>query len=316
MIQKKCYISSRKYVMLGIVQKKGNDNHLCGRMIAYAKILPTPDGKNSGTPFDEMIHNGLLALEGDFRQFSPTVSPKNMKKAVDDKLNDLLSTMEEEGMEIPESLDVDAFRERLHELSNMEVIPIPAQIGRFENEDEIMKSDADIYYIGEYIGVNQAHFCLTTLPIYYQARYREQAKKEEMDILNEVLAQFEAGEVVNTDDLQSHTEVLFPEGVSINTFVGDMNKLLNTRVIPFLLNLKTETEYEKQIALFYKFMKGYPYSTDGKRIDKAVPLLREQRSSTQARQLLELCCLKISAVYNEDKPLAKELELAIKVSEF
>ena len=65
--------------MLGIEQKKGNDDNLCGRMIAYAKILPNPDERDSGTPFDDMIKNGLLALEGDFRMFSPRVPSKSCR---------------------------------------------------------------------------------------------------------------------------------------------------------------------------------------------------------------------------------------------
>ena len=57
--------------MLGIEQKKGNDEHLCGRMIAYAKILPSPDAL-SGTPFDDMVKNGLLTS----RAISATPRPR------------------------------------------------------------------------------------------------------------------------------------------------------------------------------------------------------------------------------------------------
>lgn len=62
--------------MLGIEQKKGNDENLCGRMIAYARILPNPDNETSGSPFDDMIKNGILTLEGDFRQSLPTKSQR------------------------------------------------------------------------------------------------------------------------------------------------------------------------------------------------------------------------------------------------
>jgi len=143
--------------MLGIEQKKGNDEQLCGRMIAYARILPSPDAEPNETPFDDMIKNGLLTLEGDFRQFEHKPSRREVNRAVDAKFNNFLKTMEENGVELPENLDVDAMRERLHELSNMEVIPIPARIGNFNNEEDILKEDADIYYIGEFIGANQAH---------------------------------------------------------------------------------------------------------------------------------------------------------------
>lgn len=294
--------------MLGIEQKKGNDENLCGRMIAYARILPNPDNETSGSPFDDMIKNGILTLEGDFRQSLPTKSQRRaLSDAMDEKFDNMLERMESEGIEIPENVDVDKMRERLHELSNMEVIPIPARIGNFTSESEILEEDADIYYIGEFMGVGQAHYCLTTLPIYYQAVYREQARRKEMDFLNEALAQIETGEFVDTDDLQKDTEELFPRGVTLNTFVGDMSKLLNTRVIPFLLALESDEQYEVQIKQFYQFMKGYPVQADVKLIDLAIRDLRAKRDNAMVRKLLELGCKKIVAVYNEDPRLADEI---------
>ena len=302
--------------MLGIEQKKGNDDNLCGRMIAYAKILPNPDERDSGTPFDDMIKNGLLALEGDFRMFSPRVpSKKALDRAVDDKINDMLESMEADGVDLPPDMEVEKMRERLHELSSMEVIPIPARIGNFSNEEDILKEDADIYYIGEFIGANQAHYCLTTLPIYYQAKYREQAKRSEMDMLNEMLSQFEEGDFVGTEDIQNDTEELFPKGLTLNTFMGDLSKLLNVRVIPFLLACESDSEYNTQIQLFYTFMKGYPDQNDVKRIDKALRELRKQSDSIEARNLLELSCKRINAIYNEDSQLASELSKQIETME-
>lgn len=298
--------------MLGIEQKKGNDENLCGRMIAYAKILPPPDERDSGTPFDDMIKNGLLALEGDFRMFSPRVpSKKAIDRAVDDKINDMLESMEADGVELPPEMDVETMRERLHELSSMEVIPIPAKIGNFTCEEDILKEDADIYYIGEFIGAGQAHFCLTTLPIYYQARFREQARKKEMEFLNDALSQLESGEFVDTDDLQKDSEDLFPKGVTLNTFMGDLGNLLNTRVIPFLLALESEEKYSEQIKQFYEFMKGYPVQADVKLIDLALRDLRHNSESTMARKLLELGCKKIDAIYNENPQKAHEIGLEI-----
>ena len=299
--------------MLGIVQKKGNDEKLCGRLIAYARILPTPDGDINDSPFDDMIQNGLLTIEGDFRTFNPTVpTPSQRKKVMDDKLNNLLESMQENGVELPENIDVDSLRDRLHELSNMEVIPIPARIGNFTREEDILKENADIYFVGEFIGANQAHFCLTTLPIYYQARYREQTKVEEMALLNGILSQFEAGDIMDTDDIQTETAELFPEGATLNTFVGDLNNLLNVRVIPFLLACETENDYQSQIALFYNFMKDYPQQEDISRVDKAIQKLRKQSDDQDARKLLELSCKKINAIYNEDTKSAEMLDAEIK----
>ena len=297
--------------MLGIEQKKGNDEKLCGRMIAYAKILPSPDAQNA-TPFDDLVKNGLLALEGDFRETSMFPETRNIGKSVDSKLNNLLESMQEEGIELPDNVDIDSLRNRLHELSNMEVIPIPARIGNFASEEDIMKENADVYYIGEYIGLNQAHFCLTTLPIYYQARYREQAKAAEINLLNEMLSQFESGAMMDNDDIQKDTDELFPAGLTLNTFVGNLDNLLNVRVIPFLLACENDSDYETQIALFYNFMKDYPQQEDITRVDHAIRELRKRGDNQSARKLLELSCKKINSIYSEDTKTAEKLEAEIK----
>lgn len=303
-----CYIIR----MLGIEQKKGNDDRLCGRMIAYARILPTPDAEESNTPFDDMIKNGLLTLEGDFRKFNPTVPSRHRRNQVmDERLNELLETMEENGVELPENLDVETVRDRLHELSNMEVIPIPARIGNFTKEEDILKEEADIYFVGEFIGANQAHFCLTTLPIYYQARYREQTKKHEMELLNDMLSQFENGQFLDNDDIMSDTVELFPEGASLNTFVGDLGNLLNVKVIPFLLACESDEDYDQQVKLLYKFMKDYPEPLDVKRIDASLRMLREEGNNELARKVLELSTKKICALYNEDAKAAETFEAEI-----
>jgi hypothetical protein len=253
-----------------------------------------------------------LALEGDFRMFSPRVpSKKAIDRAVDDKINDMLESMEADGVELPPDMNIETMRERLHELSSMEVIPIPAKIGNFSCEEDILNEDADVYYIGEFIGMNQAHFCLTTLPVFYQARYREQAKVEEINLLNEMLSQFETGSIMDNDDIQRETEELFPEGASLNTFVGDLNNLLNTRVVPFLLACESDSDYENQIALFYKFMKNYPEQRDIKLIDGAIRELRRQSDNQGARRLLELGCKKVNAIYNEDIKGAEEINQEI-----
>ena len=132
-----------------------------------------------------------------------------------------------------------------------------------------------------------------------------------MDMLNEILSQFEEGDFVNTEDIQKDTEELFPKGLTLNTFMGDLSKLLNVRVIPFLLACESDSDYDTQIQLFYTFMKGYPDQNDIERIDKALRILRKQSDSIEARKLLELSCQRISAIYNEDSQLASELSKKI-----
>ncbi|MBR2089630.1 MAG: hypothetical protein IJ905_04550, partial [Fibrobacter sp.] len=70
-----------------------------------------------------------------------------------------------------------------------------------------------------------------------------------------------------------------------------------------------------QIQLFYTFMKGYPDQNDIKRIDKSLRELRKQSDSITARNLLELSCKRINAIYNEDSQLASELAKQIETME-
>ena len=128
-----------------------------------------------------------------------------------------------------------------------------------------------------------------------------------MDFLNDALEQIESGAFVDTEDLQNDSESLFPKGLTLNTFVGDLGKLLNTRVIPFLLALETDAQYDEQIKLFYEFMKGYPTQADIKLIDLALRDLRSQKDSALARKVLELGCKKIDAIYNENTQMANEI---------
>jgi hypothetical protein len=93
--------------------------------------------------------------------------------------------------------------------------------------------------------------------------------------------------------------------------MGDLSKLLNVRVIPFLLACKSEDDYNEQIQLFYTFMKGYPDQKDVERIDNALRELRKQSDSIEARNLLELSCKRINAIYNEDSQLADMLSKQI-----
>ena len=132
-----------------------------------------------------------------------------------------------------------------------------------------------------------------------------------MDLLNEMLSQFENGQFLDNEDIMKDTVELFPEGASLNTFVGDLSNLLNVKVIPFLLACENDDEYDAQVKLFYNVMKSYPSQVDVKRIDGALRILRAQSNNEPARKLLELSCKKINAIYNEDTKSAEQIETEI-----
>ena len=287
--------------MLGIEQKKGQSDILSGKLIAYARILPSTENDNAPAPFQNMVKNGLLVIEGDFRQNNTLRQfiQKEIGANFDENIAGLLERIQEEGGELPEGLDPEVIRERIEELSNMEVIPIPAKITHRETEEEILKDDGDIFYIGEFQGVGQAHFCLTSLPIYYQAKYKEQVKAIEQRYLEEILTQIDSQKTIDTGALQENTE-LFPQGASLSSFIGNLQELFDTRVIPFMLLQKSESDFEEAVEQFNQFMLPYSNKEDLQQVCSILRLLREDSSNTKERKRLELLCNKISAIYHEN----------------
>lgn len=288
--------------MLGIEQKKGDPEILCGRLIAYAKILPSAEPEPEPKPFQDMARNGLLVIEGDFRDTGTTFKQylqKELGKDVDKNIAGFIEKLREETGDLPEGLDPDTIRERMNELSSMEVIPIPARIIICETEEEILSFDGDIFYVGEFQGVGQAHFCLTSLPMFYQAKYREQEKMNEQRYLNELLSQINTQKAVTTAEIDGTSE-LFPEGSSLNSFTGNLRELLDSHVFPFFLALETEADFEQNWATFESFMEPYPNKNDLRMLHETLVKLRGDQSNALERKCLELIGNKISATFHED----------------
>lgn len=287
--------------MLGIEQKKGHSEILCGKLIAYARILPSTETDTAPEPFHNMAKNGLLVIEGDFRQNNTfrQFLQKEMGDNFDESIAGLLERIKEEGGELPEGLDADVIRERVNELSNMEVIPIPAKITHRETEEDILKEEGDIFYIGEFQGVGQAHFCLTSLPIYYQAKYKEQVKVSEQQYLEEILNQIDSQKAIDMDILTDNSD-LFPKDASLNSFFGNLQELFDSRIIPFILSQTSESEYQKAIAQFNQFMQPYSGKEDLEQVCKTLESLRQDTANTKERKRLELLCNKICSLYHEN----------------
>lgn len=300
--------------MLGIIQKKGNPERLSGRLIVYAKIMSTGYGDNH-LPFAGMVRNGLLVVEGEFQSGDSFKKffQKEFGGASSEDFSEILDRLREAGGELPEGVDPDTVRERLEEVSNMEVIPVPAKVVFYENENEILMENADIYYIGEFYGLSQAHLCITSLPIFYQAQYREQINLEEQKYINDVLSQIEDGGITEISQLQETGVFLAGKG-NLDTFVGNLQELLTTQVIPFLLyETEDEESYENRIRRFYEFMKPYPQQDDIRKTDLTIRDLRRNFKNAKALRRLELLSQKIGAIYHENfervPALQKELDL-------
>lgn len=288
--------------MLGIVQKKGDPDKLCGRMVAYAKISEAAMKNGSGPmpgPFPSMIRNGILAVRGEFEKNGNIKSfmRHEMGTSVDKGLSDLIEHIKESGGELSEGVDVDSFRNRLEELSSMEIIPVPAKIMFYETEDDIMRENADIFYIGEFSGMSQAHLCITSLPIFYQAKYREQRNAEEQSYISELLSQIEADGLITS---KPENGEFLPGKGNLLTFVGDLQELLERQVVPYLLYQAHDAGvFRASLERFKDFMAPYKDSGDVDGIQKAICRLRENENDSRERSRLELLCRKVSAIYHE-----------------
>lgn len=295
--------------MLGIEQKKGNPERLCGRMVAYAKILRSAM-KNDAMPgpFPSMIRNGILAVRGEFEKNSNIKSfmRHEMGTSVDKGINDLIEHIKETGGELPDGVDVESFRNRLEELSSMEIIPVPAKIMFYENEEDILRENADIYYIGEFSGMSQAHLCITSLPIFYQAKYREQQNAEEQSYISELLSQIESDGLITS---KPENGEFLPGKGNLLTFVGDLQELLERQVVPYLLYQAGNGEgFKASLDRFKSFMAPYKEPGDVEGIGNAICKLRMNENDSRERFRLELLCRKVSAMYHEKFEQVPEIQ--------
>jgi len=288
--------------MLGIQQKKGDPDKLCGRLVVYAKILPSASKEqNVGPiPFGSMIRNGILAVRGEFEKnnnIKRFLERETGASSVDKGISEMIEHIKESGGELPEGLDIDSFKDRLEELSTMEIIPVPAKIMFYDSEEEILAENADIYYIGEFSGMSQAHLCITSLPILYQAKYREQQSAEEQNYINELLLQIESDGLISS---KPEGGEFLPGKGNLLTFVGNLQELLERQVVPYLLYQAAEDDqFTASLNRFNEFMVPYKEPKDVQLIGATLRKLRTNENNVKERFRLELLCRKISAMYHE-----------------
>lgn len=281
--------------MLGIEQKKGDPAVLCGRMLAYAHILPgdaIPSRRRS-SPLDGMVHNGYLVVTGDFTR------PQDFDPRED--IARFLENLKESGAELPEGLDEETLREKMGEFSNMEIIPVPAKVVQFESEADILAQDADIYFLGDFAGQGQAHLCITSLPIYYQARYREQLNRILQSDIASLLAEVEQETAQGLFPYSGGDPAVLDLKGDLGLFEGHLLELLTGQVIPHLV-YNTGNPIEFQIAMdrFKAFMKPYRYPADVQAIENILEAMRQGKPRSSDRRRLELLCRKVSALHHEE----------------
>jgi len=302
--------------VFGIIQKKGDENNLCGRVIGYVKIPPPEPGSGMETPFDALVSpDGILAIQGDYSK-TPDFDTfrNNLQQSLPEGLQEILKHILEDD-EIRENLDKakkisfsvipQKGRDRLGDF-----FPVPAQLTLFQSEEALLNEEGDIYFLGEYASMSSAHLFLTGFPIIYQAKYREQMELQKAKEVDELLAGIgngeKAGGNAEAEDLAIHLSG------DLNNFNGNLLNLLDTQVLPkimYIIERNDTRNFNAGINSFRSFMHSYPHQQDIEKMISILQCINEKKfsSSTEAKTLT-LLCKKISALHHEEFEILPEIQ--------
>ncbi|MDR2579630.1 MAG: hypothetical protein LBC85_01380 [Fibromonadaceae bacterium] len=303
--------------MFEVVQKKGNANRLCGRVIGYVKI-PKPEPGQNETPFDALVSaDGILAIQGDYSK-TPDFDAfrNNLQQSLPRGLQDILKQILGDD-EIREGLDLSKTKKISVSVfpkggSNFgDFFPVPAQLVPFQSEEMLLNENADIYFLGEFRSIGNAHLFLMGFPILYQARYREMAEREREDEVDALLAEIGEKEAL----MKIESLALSLEG-DLSSYKGNLLDLLAMQVLPKIMYSieREDSEYfNVNISMFSRFMRTYPHQQD---IEKMISILQKIKEKKHAAsddtKNLSLLCKKMSALHHEEfeslPAIQKELE--------
>lgn len=283
--------------MLGIRQLKGQPKHLSGKLLAYARIPVAPEEKS---PLRNMVHNGLLVVCGNFieqHSFRDFIR-KEFDSNAANGIGDFLEKLGELGGDLPEGMDTQDLRQKLEEFSHMEIIPIPAKVMHYDDEESILSEDGDIFFLGEFKRLNQAHLAATSFPILYQSYYREQQSLIFETEIGSLLHNIEQNTLTLLPDPEGDPSVLHLQG-DLNSFRGHLLELLTGEVLPHLVyNLGNRFELQQSLNNFRRFMKPFRHPETLDTLELALTQINPDNISQ--RRKLELLCQKISALHHEE----------------
>lgn len=273
--------------MLDIIQKKGNENHLDGRITVYATIEIDPaDMLSMKHPIASMVHNGLLVAQGNFKEQSSLKDflKSEMGLSLDEDLDEGLAQLLDKMNGLESALDPQKLKEHLENMGE-DFIPTPAKIVPFHSEQEILTQEGDIFFLGTFKNVGNAVLGVNALPILYQARYREQEVhkiRNEIELLISQIERADTGEIAG---------VMAP-GVDVE------QKLLKEFIPNMLYCRKEPTTFKDAEKQFRNFMTGYRFQDDVDAISNLIGTDQELTSTDY--KLLELYAKKIAAIKKEN----------------
>jgi hypothetical protein len=286
-------------MLLGIVQKKGDANRLDGRLTVYAFLDIDPsDLLSMKHPIASMIHNGLLVAQGNYREQNNLKDflKSEMGLSLEDGLEDFLDKLG--GLE--SALDPEKLRERIENIDELEdFIPTPAKIVPFTSEADVLSQEGDVYFAGAFKNVGNAILSVNSLPILYQARFREQEIRKVRNEIEQLIAQIERNsppqERFLTPDMKVEEKIM-------------------KEFIPNMLYCRKEKKVfsaaEKQ---FRDFLRDYKNGND---INTVIAIIADDHELTSRHfKLLELYAKKISRITEENFSEAEKLQRDISILE-
>jgi hypothetical protein len=280
--------------------KKGDPHRLSGRLIAYVRYERPADSPRApgeeNSPLEALVHNGLLAVtanyveQRDIRDFFRKEFGISLEKGIEEVIEQARETGGLEG-----ALDPEAVKERLDSMKNAEFIPIPAKVGHFGSESEMLDRDADVYYLGSFTVLAHAHLCVNAFPLLYQAHYREQEHRQVEGEIAALLGAIENPEIASLGDASDADAKAAP---------ADWKAHLLTVLIPRMIYTRDATDkdgrgdHQKSVAEFRDFMDDFGFPED----TEAMVSLIESAPSFDAPTLrrLELLVSKVEALQSED----------------
>ncbi|MDR2594416.1 MAG: hypothetical protein LBC87_06575 [Fibromonadaceae bacterium] len=309
--------------MFGIIQKKGDENNLCGRVIGYVKIPPPEPGNGMETPFDALVSpDGILAIQGDYSKIPDfDAFRNNLQQSLPKGLQEILKHI----------LEDDELRENLDKAKKIsfsvipqkgsdrlgDFFPVPAQLTLFQSEEALLSEEGDIYFLGEYASMSSAHLFLTGFPIIYQAKYREQTELQKAKEVDELLSEI-GGDKKTQNDAELEGLTIHLTG-DLNSFNGNLLNFLDTQVLPkimYIIERNDNENFKAGINSFRSFMHSYPHQQDIEKMISILQSINEKKySSSSDSKILTLLCKKISALHHEEfemlPEIQKELEAVI-----
>ncbi len=282
-------------MLLGIVQKKGDPNKLDGRLTVYALLEIDPsDLLSMKHPIASMIHNGLLVAQGNYREQNNLRDflKSEMGLSLEEGLEDFLDKLG--GLE--SALDPEKLRERIENIDELEdFIPTPAKIVPFVSESDVLAQEGDVYFAGSFKNVGNAILSVNSVPILYQARFREQEIQKVRNEIELLIAQIDKNAPPRERFLSPDMKV---------------EEKIMKEFIPNMLYCRKEKKIfgaaEKQ---FRDFLHNYKNMED---VNAVVSIIGDEHELTSRHfKLLELYAKKISRVTEENFVEAEKLQKEI-----